>query len=862
MRQDIIISQSRTLIFEAFTSNTEAFVKFNFRHFVKYFFYHLMFFLVLGPIFSLILIPIEGYKKLQVMGLIGLSSSFFSQIIVYLAGMPNLILYIYFKFYFKNPDNSTECYISLFYEIELIFCWIAIFIRSFIIGARYGYTNEEKIELRKRGFEVPNKVFIREFVITGWRNLTPETLDIEIKYAIVRNEIETNFFYYNSFTLLNNIWLKRLSTENFYDMLESENRFSKDQVKQINSEMYSLKRMYSSNMSKKKDIIAKGQNIKSSIELSLQNKNNSISKKKSKAKYDTKVSNLLESHARGGKAIPNNFIILGSNEEKKQNKTDNVNNYDNENDFDKNNFKENNIFNKESDKEQQMQSIPYVESQGLGREMDHKKYSKILPFLIDLKNEKVKKFDFNKALLKEIRRFKANFCSQEDIKIDNKDDISNINTPDPKYLSKINTLENIENLDVNNNDKKNKLSIHYFRLIRNMAQKMSRFRDSSAIIFKKIDHEKCPEEADLPSYMHRPDLDLFLLDLPARIYIRELILLSKDKIKPYFMYLLTCVIIMHSFIPMFYRWYLGVKVLGENIVEIYLIFINFLIKNYLYLISMLFVEIGGNDFERKKYVLESLSSMITPNKMRIDNIRFRYLPLINIFCPLNLKTWLNMRVLALDIGKRYFKRIELYSSIFLFVYGIITAILLLGIYELLKVLKFEDHKLLYIMGLSESFISFLVLYRMLYLGADINSFFKRHINELNINKSKINDVIQNFHKWRKLNSYVDSHLEKAKDFYYYCILYHQVKSKEQIENDVAIGKVIPNPLHEEQFIEYLKNLCEVYSQIAEEIQVHEEENSLRLLGFKLNNELLAQFYFALLTLVFSLLQKFLDTNSK
>ena len=109
-----------------------------------------------------------------------------------------------------------------------------------------------------------------------------------------------------------------------------------------------------------------------------------------------------------------------------------------------------------------------------------------------------------------------------------------------------------------------------------------------------------------------------------------------------------------------------------------------------------------------------------------------------------------------------------------------------------------------------------------------------------------------------MTSYVDSHLEKIKDFYYYCILYHRLKTSEEKKNDLKSSIFYPNPENPGEFVEYLKSLSEEYNKIIEQIQFLEEKSCLRILGFKLSNELLGQFYFGVITLLYSLGQMVLN----
>lgn len=387
---------------------------------------------------------------------------------------------------------------------------------------------------------------------------------------------------------------------------------------------------------------------------------------------------------------------------------------------------------------------------------------------------------------------------------------------------------------------------------------MGQAKDQSAIIFKKVDQNLLIEEYGLPIYLRKSDLELFLVDFPGRILTREIILLSKEMLKPYFIIFITILIMLHSFIPIIFRMVKMESPLGNSVLEAYLVIFTAMITTATFMISMIFVEIGGNDYSRKLYFLQCLSSMINPDKLRVDNQTMRYVPLINYFCPKNLKTWFHMRLLALDIGQRYMKKIELYASVFLAIYFLVIGVLLLGLFDFLKFLDVNEYPLIYLMGGTQSAITFIVLYRMVTLGAKVNEYFKIHRSELSLIKFKIFDVINNYEKWKKMRIFFDPYLEKAKDYYYYCVMYHRLKTEDEKKEDIDNGKSIPNPYNDGEFVEHLKSLVEEYSKLMEELELQEEMSSLKLLGITVNYELVALFNSGFTFLFFSIFQKFLQ----
>jgi hypothetical protein len=757
----IIISNSRTLVLETFYSKTEAFVDFNYKYFLIYFLIHVIYFFLLGPVINIFLIPFLGIRQLINMKFIGYDGPSIIHIFQWMATGINIIIY----FYFTITNKNEKPYFQSLSEFEIIICVIVLFIRILIISIRYGFTHENIMKLRYK--KLLKNLEGREYILSGWRDVDASTLDLEIKYSIIRLQIESDFLNYNTMSHLEDYTIENLVSDCVFKDLNLNNHNRKGDFK-------------NSNNNKNDDSIFIPKKI---IEFPI-------------IKYK-------------------NNNIIGK-----------------ENNIEMENFKNNDDKNKININEDQ--SIKKNNS----RDIDHKTYSKLIPFLKKIKIIKENNYNPVKFWEEQITHYQINNYEE------------NYNT-----INNNNYTENRNNENINIDLKK---SITLKKLIRDLGKKMGKVKDQSAIIFKKVDSNLQIDEYGLPIYLRKADFELFLINFPGRILTREIILLSKENNKPYFIIFIISLIILHSLIPIFFRIIREEIAIGNTSLEMYIILSTTINTTITFMVSMIFVEIGGNDYSRKLLFLRCLSSMINPDKLRINNAyqSMRYLPLINYFCPKNLKTWFNMRLLALDIGKRYLKKVEFYASIFFAIYAIITGILLLGLFDFLRFLSIKEYPLLYIMGFTQSAITFMVLYRMITLGANVNEYFKIHRSEISSIKFKIFDVINNFEKWKKMKIYFDPYLEKAKDFYYYCVMYHRLKTQDEIKFDINNGINFPNPYNENEFKDYLIKLTEEYSKIMEELELQKEINSLKLLGITLNYELVNLFNSAFVGLFFSIFQKF------
>lgn len=91
--------------------------------------------------------------------------------------------------------------------------------------------------------------------------------------------------------------------------------------------------------------------------------------------------------------------------------------------------------------------------------------------------------------------------------------------------------------------------------------------------------------------------------------------------------------------------------------------------------NYLFVFFGLIDFVRRRVLIHALGAMISPTKSNLSP-QYRYIPSIQVLCPRNLANWMQLRISAQEIGKIYLTRIFLNSSIFLGIYLVFGAFIL------------------------------------------------------------------------------------------------------------------------------------------------------------------------------------------
>ena len=74
------------------------------------------------------------------------------------------------------------------------------------------------------------------------------------------------------------------------------------------------------------------------------------------------------------------------------------------------------------------------------------------------------------------------------------------------------------------------------------------------------------------------------------------------------------------------------------------------------MVNLTFLYAASKDFQRRSYVNSLLGEMLEVDANRRSSVGIRMLA-INFCHPISLLTWLEMRRMSLDIGKRFFLRI-------------------------------------------------------------------------------------------------------------------------------------------------------------------------------------------------------------
>ena len=197
------------------------------------------------------------------------------------------------------------------------------------------------------------------------------------------------------------------------------------------------------------------------------------------------------------------------------------------------------------------------------------------------------------------------------------------------------------------------------------------------------------------------------------------------------------------FLPAAIRAYFGQSSFGNSAFEYITYTGNGLFIFFLVFTTLLFFMAGIRDMKRRAYILNQLGQYLSPKKLQVYKDE-KLLPSVNILDQTTLHSWIDLRKLAIDYGKKYFFRHEIFMPVAFYT---AAACLLLIFFILINFLTFgttendiiEKNKMIVVLGVTALY--FLVLFFwMLYSSAHVNEQFDLHKKILKVNKDLIQDI--------------------------------------------------------------------------------------------------------------------------
>lgn len=275
--------------------------------------------------------------------------------------------------------------------------------------------------------------------------------------------------------------------------------------------------------------------------------------------------------------------------------------------------------------------------------------------------------------------------------------------------------------------------------------------------------------------------------------------------------------------------------------------------NYINLVFITIVMILGYcvaifDMKRKAYMLHQLGLMISPKKRPEYKVR-KLLPTVNLLDQLTLNTWIELRKLVTDYGRKFFFRHEIFLPIILIcgTSSLVFAVML-GLYsgERDEAQHIEFEKFIIFLTIN-FFLLFFVFFSMIFSASNINKQFNSHIKILKENKQLYLDLLF-FKEFYFSDSMTEQKKSKTGRYKFDAMGLQNIKSTSYVHRRLAKEvKDILGPFVNDFVGEYLENVIRVNDSCIEELEDEQRFNSLRLLGFRITNQTVMNLIIAFLS---------------
>ncbi|CDW86475.1 UNKNOWN [Stylonychia lemnae] len=248
--------------------------------------------------------------------------------------------------------------------------------------------------------------------------------------------------------------------------------------------------------------------------------------------------------------------------------------------------------------------------------------------------------------------------------------------------------------------------------------------------------------------------------------------------------------------------------------------------------NYLFVAIGLIDFQRRVFMIKAIGSLINPFKQDVS-VKYMIFPTLVLTCKDSLHSWFNLRICAMDFGRKFLSRIFVYCSAFLGSYVFFVVILLLQFFNFIQ---FQLSVYLIVLILFDIFIILGAMLVMLYLGAVVN-------HQFVLDRLQLIKIKQTF-------LYMRLHIDEVRGGTKFAGAYLKIFQKPFIR--------YASEQTSEEAVKQIDDLISEIDAMSQRLELDGEHQPLRLMGLKATYSLMNQIYTTLFTIIFAVAQKLMS----
>eukprot|EP00347_Sterkiella_histriomuscorum_P012016 403370215 len=382
--------------------------------------------------------------------------------------------------------------------------------------------------------------------------------------------------------------------------------------------------------------------------------------------------------------------------------------------------------------------------------------------------------------------------------------------------------------------------LQFTKFFRQTQQKLE-LRRSLGKSSIRIDPKKNDSSTEFKiAYLQVPSKEDLSTNYPGRLYFRELFQMSKH-LAPYKQLKGVFIVsFVHSILPLVIELYqdyndedFDQRQAKYKSVSYWLYTLPLMIFTFIfYRANTIFLQMAITDLHRRKLNMIFCEVQLEPNRFKVKD-KFLCVPLINFFDPKTLQSWLDLRIMAQDMGIRFKLRLDSYVYFFMVAYGLVGSLWLGWFFELFTEYEIQ-FSLVVTIGFELSMVC-LIIYKVFYFGAWVNEISNKQILRI----VELRNVLERFKSEWKDAQYYGSLEDKLinntfKDAYRYFTY---------MKNEFGLKKCMLT----------INRSLEVLNAIEQRLEREIEFNPISIFGIPLTVTILNALKTAMATLIFTMI---------
>ena len=314
--------------------------------------------------------------------------------------------------------------------------------------------------------------------------------------------------------------------------------------------------------------------------------------------------------------------------------------------------------------------------------------------------------------------------------------------------------------------------------------------------------------------------------------------------------------VLWSLTPSFLRLSYGQNFHGESVYEIIATYTNMMVSSFLFYVQYMFFFQAVVDLSRKYFIMGQLSYMISPRMLKQYN-QPKLIPTISILDPLSLQAWYNLRRMALDYGRKYFYRHEIFLPVNLFLLFINIMVFFAYLFLTTKDISestIEIKKILFSCVIDGSLFMW-VSFHFMYNAGKLNDEFITHMTLVEHNRSLIAGLLKLKHYY--FSEYISGSNYIGKDMKQIIPESSQSSLHVAVIREVVLmigHKFKECEYPEEMLTRFLQEIIDEYDKLSDDLQRFQSIDQVKILGFGVQKLSVLNFAFAVVSGIFTIYQ--------